>query len=339
MIVKLLRLFALALVLSPAMAAAEPIKLKLAFFTSDRSNIYQFAIKPFVEAVNSEGKDLIEIEVFFSGAISQVQTQQNQLIADGTADMAVVVAGYQPEQFPDSAVMELPGLFRDEQEASQVYTRLIEAGRLEGYKDYFLINAFVSAGESIHSRKQINSLADLQGQTIRTNNKIETSTLQRLGAIPVVIPINRTTDAISQGKIDGATVPPAMLFEFGIGRVTSHHYMLRLGGAPVALLMNRKKFESLPAPAQAIIRKYSGEQLSARTSAAFQAKNLEILRQLEADPRRQVVFPSRSDLAASQRVFNDVIEEWAALRPQNRKLLGLVREEMAKLEAADEGRQ
>jgi TRAP-type C4-dicarboxylate transport system substrate-binding protein len=59
-----------------------------------------------------------------------------------------------------------------------------------------------------------------------------------------VMPINATAEAISRGDIDGATVPASMLLNFGISRVTSYHYFIRLGFAPLAILMNRKKFDS-----------------------------------------------------------------------------------------------
>lgn len=319
----------------PAIAAAQPVTLKLSFFTSDRSNIYRMSVKPFVDAVNAEGGNLIKVEVYFGGAISGVQADQARLVSDGTADMAIIVPGYTPDRFPDTAVMQLPGLFRDAGELSRIYTRLVEAGALRGYQDYFVVGAFVSASETLHSRKPIAALADLKGQTIRVNNPIEANALRKFGATPVLLPINETLDALSQGKIDGAAIPPAMLFEFGIGRVTSNHYMLPVGGAPTALVMNRKKFESLPPAAQAIIRKYSGDWLSDRSAASFAVKNQEVLAELEKDPRRKVVMPSKEDLATSQRVFDTVIDDWAAQSQGNRELLARSRAEIAKLRKAD----
>src|ERR1700677_1661959 len=70
----------------PAASAAEPIKLKLSFFSSDRSTTYLLAIKPFVDAVNADSERLIEIEVYFSGALGRLQAQQPQLVDDGVAD-------------------------------------------------------------------------------------------------------------------------------------------------------------------------------------------------------------------------------------------------------------
>ena len=186
----------------------------------------------------------------------------------------------------------------------------------------------MSDGESIHSRKPIATIADLKGQTIRVNNEIEAKTLRKLGAIPVLLPLNKTMDALGQGKIDGATVAPAMVFEFGFGRLTSHHYLLHLGAVPTALVMNRKKLESLPEPAQALIRKYSGEWLSSRAAACFAAENREMAAKLKADRRRTVVEPSPADLATAQKVFSSVVDAWAAESPRHRELLTLVRAEL-----------
>ena len=110
-------LLALALLL-PAAASAEPVKLKFTFYTSDRSLIYLNTYKPFVDAVNREGKGLVEIDVYFSGAINKVQADDPKLIANGAADMAAITVGRVPNLFPDTSVMELPGLFQDQREAS-----------------------------------------------------------------------------------------------------------------------------------------------------------------------------------------------------------------------------
>ena len=302
MILKALNLAGVALALSllPAMAAAEPITLKLSFFTSDRSSAYQCEIKPFVDAVNADGGDLVQIKVYFSGAISPQLADQPKLVRDGAADLAVAVPDYSPRLFPDTSALELPRLFRDQCEASLVFTRLIEAGALKGYKDFFVVGAFVSAGESIHSRKPVARLADLKGQTIRVNNEIEAMALREFGAVPLLLPLNRTMEALSRGEIDGVTVPPPMLFEFGFGRLTGNHYLLQFGGAPVTLVINRQKLMSLAPNVQEVIRKYSGEWMAEQEAACFDAKNREMTAQLKGDRRRKVVEPSPADLAMAR---------------------------------------
>jgi TRAP-type C4-dicarboxylate transport system substrate-binding protein len=324
-------LFALALL--PSGVSAEPIKLKLSLITSDRSLIYQAAVKPFVDVINAEAKGLLEIEVYFSGTLGKVAAEQPQLVADDLADIAFIIPGYTPERFYDDSIIELPGLYHDMREGSLVYTRLIAAGALRGYKEFFVIAALMSPPESIHSRQPIATIADLKGTNVRTNNLTETAALEKLGMHPVKMPMNLISGALSSGEIDSATVPPAMLFEYGIGRVASYHYLLDIGAAPLALVMNRKKFDSLPQPAQDIIRKYSGEWPVARYLEADEAVSNQIMDQLTSNPRRKVIYPSQSDLDTAQLAFKSVIDEWVAKSSRNRELFEIAEKEIAKYRA------
>lgn len=330
---KILRCALFALALLPAAAKAEPIKLRLALFTSDRSLLYRAAVKPFADAVNAEARGLMEIDVQFSGALGRDAAQQVQLVLDGTADIAFVVPGYTPDRFGDDAVIELPGQFLDAREATLVFSRLVEAKLLKGYEDFYVIGAFADEPESIHTRPPIASLSDLQGKKIRVNNSIEAAALEKLGMSPVLMPINQSSDAIVAGRIDGATMPPAMLFEFGIGRFATYHYLLGTSVPPLALLMNRRKFDSLPGPAQDIIRKYSGEWAATRFIEADEAANKQAIEQLTTDGRRKVITPTAADLNTAQAAFRSVRAEWTAKSGHDRDLVTAIDNELAKLRA------
>ncbi len=323
----------------PLAATAEPIKLKFSFFTSDRSYIYQNSIKPFVDAINKEGKGLVEIDMYFSGTISSVQADQPQLVADGTADLALIVPGRTPATFRDTVVMELPGLYRDQREASLVFTRLTDAGALKGYENFYVLGAFVADTESIHTRKPVTSLDDLKGLSIRVNNQTQAAVLERLGAMPALLAINQTTEAISTGKIDGATFPPSMLFEFGVGRVTNNHYMIGLGGAPTAMVMNRKTFDRLPEQARKIIREFSGRWTAEKYIKTYQTENNAAIESLNRDSNRKVVVPSPADLAHAQAVFKSEVAAWAAADPRHQRLLEQAEAELSKIRTGTVGQQ
>jgi TRAP-type C4-dicarboxylate transport system substrate-binding protein len=312
-------------------ASAEPIKLKLAFFTSDRAVLYNGGVKPFVDAVNAEAKGLVEIEVFFSGVLGKAPAQQPQLVRDGVADMAYIVPGYTEGQFPDNAVIELPGLFRDQREASLVFTRMIAAKALRGYEDFVVINAFTAEPHSIHTRRPIASLDDLKGLRIRANNPTEAATFEKLGMHAIVMPVNQISEAISSGTIDGAAIPPAMLAEFGVGRLAGYHYIIHADAPSLALVMSRKTFEGLPEQAQDIIHKYSGEWAVARSNEFFEDINAKAMEQLKSDPKRKVIFPSQADQARIQAAFKSVIADWVGKSPRNRELLSMVEAEIAKI--------
>jgi TRAP-type C4-dicarboxylate transport system substrate-binding protein len=319
----------LSLALLPCAATAEPITLKLAFFSSDREGNYLEAVKPFVDAINASG--VIHIDVYLSGALGKSYPGQAQLVLDGGADFAFVNPGLTPELFPDNTAIALPGLFRDAREATLVYTRMVASGALKGYEEFFVVAALGTGPLSIHTRLPAVSLKDLKGKKIRAINPTEVAALKALDIAPEVLPINQTAEAISTGKIDGSTAEPQALVEFGIARVTSHHYMLRLGTAPLSILMNRKKFDSLPNTAQDLIRRYSGEWLAARYIEAYDANANPIVEQLKSDPKRTVTAPSQADLDTAQVTFKTVIREWQAKSPHNLKLFMAVEAEIEKL--------
>lgn len=328
-------MIAAVLALSPAIAAAEPITLKLSFFTSDRTVAYQSAIKPFVDAINNDDRHLLKIKVYFSGALGKVQKELPQQVLDGTADIAFIIPGQNPERFADNAVIELPGLFRNVREATLTYTRLVAANALAGYGDFFVIGAYATQPEIINSRKPIRTLTDLSGQKIRVNNPTQAMALARLGALPMVLAFNETSPAISSGALDGATVPPAQLFDVGIGRLTGNHYYLGTSVAPLTLMMNRKVFDRLPDDAKKLILTYSGEWAAGKFIEAYEKIDTKVFDEIKSDPRRQVVFPSPADRAKARRAFKAIIDDWAGASARNRTLLTLTQAELAKTRVDD----
>jgi TRAP-type C4-dicarboxylate transport system substrate-binding protein len=328
--VGLLRCAMIALVLLPVAARSEPIRLKLAYYSSDQTKSYTMAIKPFVDAVNGDEQGGVAIETYPGGSLGKDSALQSRLVRDGTADIAFVVLGTAPSQFQDHAVMELPGLFRDMGEATWVNTRLVAMGLMQGYDDFHVIASLATEPEGIHTRVPIATLEDLRGKRIRANNAVEASALARLGMSAVVLPIAKTPEALSRGTIDGAATALGPLTDFGLGRVVTYHYFLRLGPSVRSVLMNRAKFESLPKAGQDVIRKYSGEWLTGRFVQADEAYNAALIEQLKSDPWRTVIFPQRSEIEVANEAFRAVRAEWADASPHHRQLLSAVEGEILK---------
>jgi TRAP-type C4-dicarboxylate transport system substrate-binding protein len=322
------RLIAVAFALLPLGAHTEPAMLKLAFFTSDRSVSYRATVQPFIEAVNAEGKGVVQIVLYSGGVLGRDISKQPDVVRDGPADIALIVPGYTPDLFPDTSVVELPGLFRNTREGTLVYTRLIAANTLKGYDDFVVLGAYVTEPETIHSRLPIASIEDLKGKRIRVNNAREAAALQVMGAVPVPLPVTEIANAISGGTLDGTLVNKTPLSDYGIKRVATHHFLLGTSGAPLALVMNRKTFEALPAAARAILRKYSGEWAAARFIEAYDRSDADVLRLLKVDPKRTIVVPSLADLDRAQHAFSEVIADWLEKDTAHWRLLRLAEDDL-----------
>src|ERR1700724_1193680 len=249
MTIAITRCAIIAFALLPLAILAEPIKLRMAYFASDREPPYISLLKPFADAVNKEATGIMEIDQYPGGVLDpggvlgRSLSRQPQLVLDGVADMAWANPGLTPDRFPDNDVMEFPGLFRDLREATLVDTRMVASGALRGYEDFFVIAAVANSPLMISTRPPIKSLPDLRSKILRVNNLIEGHALKAIGITPVVLPVNEVALAIGRGTIDGATMPPNTLFADGVSRITRFHYAAPLGAAPLVFLMNRKKFE------------------------------------------------------------------------------------------------
>jgi len=322
------------MVVWPAVSVAEPIKLKLSYFTSDREVTYRTAVKPFVDAVNGAANGSVQIDTYLSGVLGSYP-KQAELVLNGTIDLAFVNPGLTPELFPDESVFQLPGLFRDAKEASLAYTRLVASGKMRGHEKYFTVAALVSGPQYINTRSPVTSLGDLKARKLRATNDIEAMTLTELGMVPKIIPINQTADAISSGEVDGATGPPVVLVEFGLARVTRYHYLIPLGLVPLLIIMNKETFDKLPPAARDVIRQYSGEWLAERFTQDFATSNQLALEQFRSDPKRVLIVPSPADLNTAENGFQAVVDKWAAVDPHNRDMLEILRNELAKLRVHD----
>jgi TRAP-type C4-dicarboxylate transport system substrate-binding protein len=330
----LLRCAVVLALVCPGAAWCEPIRLKFAFFSSDRTVLYRAAVKPFIDAVNADAKGVLAIDVYFSGTLGKDLSKQAQMVLDGDADLASVIPTTTPERFADNAIIELPGLYRDVREATRVFSGLVAAQRFHSYDDFVVIGAYATEPECIHVRPAIAGLGDLQGKRIRVNNVFQAAALQKLGMRPVAMPITQAAEAISRGAIDGATLPTAPMSEFGIGRVATHHFMLRTSAVPMLVLMNRSKFASLPDNAKAILRKFSGDWALERFIDAYQTRTDEVMDQLNSDPQRKVIAPSSADLKKAQIAFDAVVTDFATT-PGGEALLRAARSKVEELRASE----
>jgi len=325
--------FAAVLALMPSLAAAAPVELKLAFFASEQSDTFRYGIKPFVDAVNAEGQGILTIKVYPDGKLGKNVAEQAQMVLSGVADIAWVVPGQTPYRFPDNEVLEMPGLFRDVREGTLVYTRLIAAGALRGYQDYFVVGAYSSAPSIIHSRKPIRSLADIKGLKVRTNNPMEAETAARLGAVPTVMPVSMLADALAKGTIDAAIVSPTGLFQFGAATYAKNHFLLAIGTAPLLVVMSERRFEALPEPAKALIRKYGGERAAALWIASFGASEQASLDRIKSDPAHTAVEPSAADQRTAQGIYASLLQVWAAKSQRNTRLAAEIEAQLAAIRA------
>lgn len=310
---------------------AEPVHLKFAFIANETEITYVTAIKPFIDAVNRDGKDVVQIDFFPNGALSRNFPQQSQIVLDGIADIAFVVPGLTPGRFPDNGALELPGLFQNLRESTLTYARVQAQGKLRGYDDYFVIAAMGTPPYTIFSKKPIKGLGDLNGIRSAVTSSTAAASLRVLDGVPVPMPVSEMAEAIGRGTVDAGLIWLAPMIDYGAIRVTSYDYGLKFGINPIAVLMNRAKFNELPPKAQEIIQKYSGEWIAQQYAEAATARLKKLQDDLQETSKRIAVSPTPADQAAATEKFQSVYRDWLDKDARNPALLKSVKDELAKL--------
>lgn len=320
--------------LAGSQASADPQHVKLGFFTQETEMTWVSAIKPFVDNVNKDGEGIVHIDAYTNGALGRELPQQAQLVLDGVADIAFTVPGYNPGRYPDNAVLELPGLARDVRDSTLLTTRIMSKNLLRGYEQFHVIGAIGTPPSYVHSRVKIDSIEDLKGKKLRTANATEAAAFKALGSVPVLIPITEVAEGIGRGTIDAVSTHLGTLFDFGIDRVTSYHYLLPIGYSPLMILMNKQKYDALTPQAQAVIDKYSGEWFADAYAKGYQAYVDKLRAQLQGDAKHHLVEPKKEDLDKAKAMFQPVYDDYVAKDPQrNGELLKAVRAELDRIHA------
>ena len=316
-----------------AAGAGAQEKLKFAVFTPDAELTHQIVMKPWAARVNKDAGGTIQIDTFPNGALGRNPGLQTKMLNDGIADIAWVIPSYTPGVYLDDDVFELPNIIQNSVEGSVAAWRLLQKGMLRGYDQYYMIGLFTSSPYTFHTNYKVAKGADLKGKKIRGVGAISTESIKALGAVPEGMPFTQLVEAISRRVIDGTTGHPIAVFDFGVHRVTSSHYLGRIGTVTLGIFMSKKRFESLPAAGKAAIAKHRGEALSRAFGKMSEDRNKQLIAEWKKDGKRTVTEPGKADAAAWDKMLAPVVAAWEAKDARNKALLAALRQELANVRA------
>jgi TRAP-type C4-dicarboxylate transport system substrate-binding protein len=246
----------LALVATLGMATGAPaqeIKLKLSFLAPASHNHHVTVLVPWVDEVRKRTNGRVEITIF-PGASLCKPTQQYECARDGIADIAFAITGWTPGRFPRSSVVELPFVMRTAATGSQMLADLWDRFLKVEYEDVHVLYMNVHPAGHIHTHsKPIRTVEDFRGMKIRTPTATIGDLLELLGAAKVGMPITQVYEAMSNKVVDGFVVPYEVFPPFKFQEVSRYHTEIGMYTTAFATMMNKKKFESLPADVRRVL--------------------------------------------------------------------------------------
>lgn len=253
--------------LLPTPADAAEFELKLHHALPPSSPAHRSMLVPWARRLEAESGGRLHVTVY---PAMQLGGQAPQLIdqaRDGVVDVVWTLAGSTPGRFPRTEVFELPFLNAD---PVTMNLALHDFLRLhpEEFAEYHLIAAFVHAGQALHSRRPVRSLADFRGLKVRIPGRVGAWLIESLGGIPLGSPVSAVPELLSRGVVDAALIPFEVVRSLRVDELVDYHVTLDRAGSDrfhtqvFVIAMNLASYRRLPPDVRAVIDHNSGEALA-----------------------------------------------------------------------------
>ncbi len=292
--------------------AADPVTLKFGSFVSPKSITNTVSVPAFIKEVEKASEGTLKIEHYPGGTLGSNPATQLKLVEDGVLDVAEVVASYTPGRFKELDMFELPFIFSSTEEAGLTAWKLYEKKLLSGFDNLILLGIAEVGPYTLHSRKDVPTLASVSGLKIRAGGPIFGKTIEAMGAIPVGgMPAPQIAENISRGVLDATLMDGGNLFNFRITDAATFHVTnVQLGNIAVMFPLNKAKYDSLPPKAKAAIDKYRGVWFTKLLTSNLDKQVTNTFDKLRSDPKHKLITWSDADVNALKNKTSGLKASW-----------------------------
>ena len=299
-----------------APAMAQQVVLKVHHFLAATSNAQVNIIQPWCDKIAKQSGDKLKCQIYPSMQLGGTPAQLFDQARDGVADIVWTLPTYSAGRFLKSEVFELPFLTRSAKGSSQAFWQYVQKNALDEYAGVKPLWVHTNDGSSFHfaSAKGAKTMEDLKGLKIRSATRLNAKMLTALGAATVQMPLPAVPEAMAKGVIDGAMVPwegvpAAKLHEVAKSHLDVPAGQPKFANSIFAFVMNKAKYDSLPADLKKVIDANTGIEASALAGEKFDAVVVPY-HKLATDRGNQVSVLAPAEMQRWIKATSGVDDEW-----------------------------
>lgn len=219
------------------------------------------ALQPWIKQIEEKTNGQVKIKVHPKQSL--IKGKDNwQAVSMGVVEMGWNMMGYWSGNFPLTEVITLPGLpFRTAEQGSETAWKLYEAFPeiQKEFNDVKLLILFTCPPYRLNAvNKEVKTLEDIKGMTIRMGGGPPAEQLKLLGAVPISIPMPQVKTSLEKGIIGGAGAPWEAIEGFKLYEVIKYSVEVPFSAAMYSVTMNKNKWNSLSPEIQEAIMSVSG---------------------------------------------------------------------------------
>jgi TRAP-type transport system periplasmic protein len=204
-------------------------------------------------AAKTDGRFQLELVTF--PELGLTGSELIRLLSTGLLDAADVVTGYVSGEVPLFEGVQLPGVYKDYDQAAEGYAAWLE-GVVEPRQQAAggkILTTFAFASQYLWTNFAVNELSDLKDKKIRVFAKAQADYLAEFGAEPVNLPLADVYTALQLGTVDGAVTGPEFAAGAKLWEVVSHVTDLQLGVGAGFMVVSQQSWDGLPEEMQQVI--------------------------------------------------------------------------------------
>jgi tripartite ATP-independent transporter DctP family solute receptor len=280
---------------------AQQLELKIGH-TLNPSSHYHMAAEKFKEVVEAKTNGQIKVSLFPQSQLGG-EVKMLQAARIGAVDLVVTSSAPLENTVPEIAILSLPYLFDNLDEADKVLQG--EAGRqfLNYMEPRGLVGlTFLSAIErSVYtSKRPLKSLSDIGNLKLRVmQSPSYVATYEAFGAQPTPMAYSEVYLALQNGVVDGAENSPDTFVMDRMTEVSKYLNMTKAHYMPSLLIMSKIRFDALNDEQKAIVRDAAKEAAQASIST-FRSTYTESLKKVK-EANVEIVETDRAEFAKAAR--------------------------------------
>lgn len=307
---------------TPLQAKAKAITLIFSTYLPPTYEFIHLPIVHFAERVEKETNGRVKIKIFHSAQLFKGK-EEFAALERGDIDMSNLTDVYHQGIVPDIGISGMPFIWKDASSLQKtIQAGLWDQGIKDKLQEHNMVvlgvapfggTQFYSKGFSVHSPK------DVQGKKWGVSGSTESRAVRLMGGAPTTMSSGELYIALQRGVIDGTTRPLIT----GVGRklweVVDNLTITNMGYGCSILVINKKKWDSLPGDIQEIFKKAGMErdkEYNKRLNV-FMKEGIKKYR----DNGVEVYFPTDEELEEFKEVVSPIFDWWTSEVPNGKKYI------------------
>ena len=286
-------------------SAAQAATLRFASETP-RTDTQSLAAEYFNTILKERTKGALDIKLFADSSLGAFEAAISG-VRSGIIDMAVSGSVGFTGMVPQLGLFDIPFMFKDTEHAYRVLDGTIGQDMLDKFAGHGMKGlAFWDNGwrQMSNSRRPIHTPDDVKGLKMRTTGSpAHIEAFKLLGATPVPMPLAELHTALEMGTVDAQEHPIGVFWSAKLFEVQQHLSLTYHAYSALVLVMNKAKFDSLPADQQKILvecareagsyqRKLNNDNIQ-KIAADVAQKGVAVVTKVDSGPFLEVTKPGR----------------------------------------------